>query len=68
MNITVSGYWEIFHEKRVATNRWTPNTEETYKSLMRNNILKEYGTVKLRNLNRNDYEVYIANMLAPRIR
>ena len=62
-NITVSGYWEIFHEKRVTTNRWTPNTEETYKSLMRNNILKEYGHVKLRNLNRNDYEIYIANML-----
>lgn len=63
MNITVSGYWEIFHEKRVATKKWTPNTEETYKSLMKNNILKEYGSVKLRNLNRNDYEVYIANML-----
>ncbi|WP_221913093.1 tyrosine-type recombinase/integrase [Streptococcus halichoeri] len=62
-NITVADYWEIFHEKRVATKRWTPNTEETYKSLIRSNILKEYGSVKLRNLNRNDYEIYLANML-----
>ena len=61
--LTVDQYWEIFSAKRLSTGRWHESSYYLYDSMYRNHIKDEFGFVKLKNLDRNGYEVFIAEKL-----
>lgn len=64
--MTVEEYWNVFYDKRIKTGRWTPNTEVYYVSVFNNHILPKYGKVKLKHLERNEYETFLNKQLKER--
>ena len=62
-NLTVDQYWEIYYQKRLETDYWSPNTEYIVANIYANHFRDEYGHVRLRDLTRNQYEVYMNSFL-----
>lgn len=62
-NMTVNDYWEIYSENRIKTGRWAPDTIANKESIFRIHFAKRYGKVKLRDIERLEYERYISDLL-----
>ncbi len=63
LNMTVNEYWEIYSENRIKTGRWAPDTIVNKQSIFKNHFAKRYGKVKLRDIERLEYERYISDLL-----
>lgn len=62
-NLTVDQYWEKYYEKKIRTGQWTPDTEAFKVSCYNKHFAPQYGKFKLKDLDRDDYEKYIADKL-----
>lgn len=62
-NMTVNDYWEIYSENRIKTGRWAPDTIRNKNNLFKVHFEKRYGQTRLVDINRQEYEVFIAKML-----
>ena len=55
-NMTVDQYWNIYYDNRIKTGRWAPDTEANKVSIYNNHFKGWLGNVKMRDINRLDYE------------
>lgn len=62
-NLTCDQYWEIYCENRLRTGRWAPDTELNKKNIYENHFQKRYGEMKLKDVQRLEYEAYINEKL-----
>ena len=62
-NMTVDDYWQIYSENRIKTGRWAPDTIRNKNNLFKVHFEKRYGQTRLVDINRQEYEVFIAKML-----
>lgn len=62
-NLTVEQYWEKYYDKKTRTGQWSPDTEANKVSIYNNHFKSKYGHIKLKDLNRDDYERFINSML-----
>lgn len=62
-NLTVDQYWEKYYDKKTRTGQWAPDTEVNKVRIYNNHFKPRYGHVKLKDLNREDYELFINGML-----
>ena len=62
-NITVNDYWQIYSENRIKTGRWAPDTVSGKKSLYNKYFAKRYENMKLRDVDRLEYENYMTALL-----
>ncbi|QBX24905.1 integrase [Streptococcus phage Javan220] len=62
-NLTVNDYWQIYSENRIKTGRWAPDTIANKESQYRVCFKDRFGSVKLKDIERTDYEQFIAQLL-----
>lgn len=62
-NITVNDFWQIYSENRIKTGRWSPDTIANKENIFKNHFTKRYGKMKLRDIERLEYEKYISDLL-----
>ena len=62
-NLTLDQYWDIYSEKRLSTGRWNDTSYYLNDNLYKNHIKPKFGSVLLKNLDRNEYELFIAEKL-----
>ena len=62
-NLTLDKYWDIYSEKRLSTGRWNDTSYYLNDNLYKNHIKPKFGSVLLKNLDRNEYELFIAEKL-----
>ena len=62
-NLTLDQYWDIYSEKRLSTGRWNDTSYYLNDNLYKNHIKPKFGSVLLKNLDRNEYELFIADKL-----
>ena len=62
-NLTLDQYWDIYSEKRLSTGRWNDTSYYLNDNLYKNHIKSKFGSVQLKNLDRNEYELFIAEKL-----
>ena len=62
-NLTLNNYWDIYSEKRLSTGRWNDTSYYLNDNLYKNHIKPKFGSVLLKNLDRNEYELFIAEKL-----
>ncbi|HEM5464106.1 site-specific integrase [Streptococcus suis] len=63
-NLTCDQYWEIYCENRLKTGKWAPDTEYNKHIVYNTHFRERYGHVKLKNVNRLEYEEYINSKLS----
>lgn len=63
-NLTVDQYWTIYYDNRVRTGKWSPDTEVTKVNIYNNHFRDQYGFIKLKDMQRIDYENYINDKLS----
>lgn len=62
-NLTVDHYWEKYYAKKTQTGQWSPDTEVNKITLYTHHFKPRYGGIKLKDLNREDYELFMSDML-----
>ncbi|WP_050238912.1 tyrosine-type recombinase/integrase, partial [Streptococcus pneumoniae] len=62
-NLTLDQYWDIYSEKRLSTGRWNDTSYYLNDNLYKNHIKAKFGSTLLKNLDRNEYELFIAEKL-----
>lgn len=62
-NLTVNQYWEKYYDKKTRTGQWSPDTEANKVGIYTKHFKPQYGHIKLKDLNREDYELFINGML-----
>lgn len=62
-NLTLDQYWDIYSEKRLSTGRWNDTSYYLNDNLYKNHIKPKFGSILLKNLDRNEYEFFIAEKL-----
>lgn len=62
-NLTVDQFWEKYYDKKTKTGQWAPDTEANKVGVYTNHFKPKYGHIKLKDLNREDYELFINSML-----
>ncbi|MTB64120.1 tyrosine-type recombinase/integrase [Streptococcus sp. zg-86] len=62
-NLTVDQYWGIYSDKMIETGRWAPDTECNKFNIYNNHFKERYGSIKLKNVLRDEYELYITSLL-----
>ncbi|MCH4175934.1 MAG: site-specific integrase [Streptococcaceae bacterium] len=62
-NITVGQYWDIFSEKRITIGKWTRDSERGNVSIYKVHIKPKFENIKLKDLSRNEYELFINERL-----
>lgn len=62
-NMTVNDYWEIYSENRIKTGRWAPDTVVCKMNIYNRNFAKKYGNMKLKDIDRLEYEKYMTGLL-----
>ncbi|HFR3538156.1 TPA: tyrosine-type recombinase/integrase [Streptococcus suis] len=62
-NLTCDQYWEIYCENRLKTGKWAPDTEYNKHNIYNVHFQERYGHVKLKNIKRSEYELYINSKL-----
>ncbi|HEL9634835.1 TPA: site-specific integrase [Streptococcus suis] len=62
-NLTCDQYWEIYCENRLKTGKWAPDTEFNKNNIYKIHFQERYGRVKLKNIKRSEYELYINSKL-----
>lgn len=62
-NLTLDQYWAIYSEKMIKTERWSPDTEANKFTNYKNHFQARYGKCKLKNILRDEYELYINQLL-----
>ncbi|WP_049505479.1 tyrosine-type recombinase/integrase [Streptococcus oralis] len=62
-NLTLDQYWDIYSEKRLSTGRWNDTSYYLNDNLYKNHIKTKFGSTLLKNLDRNEYELFIAEKL-----
>lgn len=62
-NLTVDQYWNIYSDKMIKTNRWAPDTESNKFTIYNNHFQPIYGKVKMKDVLRDEYELYINRLL-----
>ena len=62
-NLTLDQYWDIYSEKRLSTGRWNDTSYYLNDNLYKNHIKPKFGSTLLKNLDRNEYELFIAEKL-----
>ncbi|HFV3107469.1 TPA: site-specific integrase [Streptococcus pneumoniae] len=62
-NLTLDQYWDIYSEKRLSTGRWNDTSYYLNDNLYNNHIKAKFGSILLKNLDRNEYELFIAEKL-----
>jgi len=60
---TVSDYWQIFSEKKTITGQWSSETETHFKRTINKILLPRWGNYRLHEIERNEYELWISNLL-----
>lgn len=63
-NLTCDQYWERYCENRLKTGKWAPDTEYNKHIIYNTHFRERYGHVKLKNVNRLEYEEYINSKLS----
>lgn len=61
--LTVDQYWQLYSDKRLLTGRWNDTSFYLNDNLYRHHIQPVFGFIQLKNLDRNDYELFIADRL-----
>lgn len=61
--LTLDQYWKIYSEKRLITGRWNETSYYLHENLYKNHLKPMFGFIQLKNLDRNDYELFIAAKL-----
>lgn len=61
--LTVDQYWQLYSDKRLFTGRWNDTSFYLNDNLYRHHIQPVFGFIQLKNLDRNDYELFIADRL-----
>lgn len=62
-DMTVDAYWKLYSKKRQITGRWNDTSFYLNDNLYRHHIQPNFGAIKLKHLDRNDYELFIADRL-----
>ena len=62
-NLTLDQYWDIYSGKRLSTGRWNDTSYYLNDNLYKNHIKPKFGSILLKNLDRNEYELFIAEKL-----
>lgn len=62
-NLTLDQYWEKYYDKKTRTGQWSPDTEANKVGIYNNHFKPKYGHIKLKDLKREDYELFINNLL-----
>lgn len=62
-NMTVNDYWEIYSENCIKTGRWAPDTVVCKMNIYNRNFAKKYGNMKLKDIDRLEYEKYMTGLL-----
>lgn len=62
-NMTVNDYWEIYSENRIKTGRWAPDTIVDKRNVYNRHFAKKYGNMRLKNIERLEYEKYMTGLL-----
>jgi len=62
-NLTLDQYWDIYSEKRLSTGRWNDTSYYLNDNLYKNHVKPKFGSTLLKNLDRNEYELFIAEKL-----
>lgn len=62
-NLTVDQYWNIYHDNRIRTGKWAPDTEATKMTVYNYHFKEQFGHIKLKNVSRIDYENFINDKL-----
>ncbi|WP_446813608.1 tyrosine-type recombinase/integrase [Streptococcus macedonicus] len=63
LNVTVNEYWEIYSENRIKTGRWAPDTIANKDTQYRHCFQKRFGNIRLKDIERLDYEEHITQLL-----
>ncbi|HFU3945580.1 TPA: tyrosine-type recombinase/integrase [Streptococcus suis] len=63
-NLTCDQYWERYCENRLKTGKWAPDTEYNKYIVYNTHFRERYGHIKLKNVNRLEYEEYINSKLS----
>ena len=67
-DMTVDAYWKLYSKKRQVTGRWNDTSFYLNDNLYRHHIQPNFGAIKLKHLDRNDYELFIAEKLTKHTR
>lgn len=67
-DMTVDAYWKLYSKKRQVTGRWNDTSFYLNDNLYRYHIQPNFGAIKLKHLDRNDYELFIAEKLTKHTR
>lgn len=67
-NLTLDQFWEIYSEKRSVTGRWSDTSFYLNDNLYKHHIQPAFGSIKLKHLDRSDYELFIADKLTKHTR
>lgn len=62
-NLTVNTYWDMYCESRIKTGRWAPDTIYNKDKTYTNRFKERYGKLKMRDVSRHEYEMYINDLL-----
>lgn len=62
-NLTVDQYFQRYYEKRLEVDYWSPNTAANVLNIFNNHFKGQYGSRKLKDLSRSEYELYINSLL-----
>ncbi|MBF6976277.1 site-specific integrase [Streptococcus macedonicus] len=62
-NTTVDDYWQIYSENRIKTGRWAPDTIANKDTPYRHCFQKRFGNIRLKDIERLDYEEHITQLL-----
>lgn len=62
-NMTVDDYWQIYSENRIKTGRWAPDTIANKDTQYRHCFQKRFGNIRLKEIERLDYEEHITQLL-----
>lgn len=67
-DMIVDAYWKLYSKKRQVTGRWNDTSFYLNDNLYRHHIQPNFGAIKLKHLDRNDYELFIAEKLTKHTR
>lgn len=64
LRTSVADYWEILYLKKIKTNQWSKATENHMIETMQRVILPRWGKYYLHEIERNNYELWISELLS----
>lgn len=62
-NMTCDQYWSIYCDSKLKSGKWSPDTEYNKNGIYKNHFQPIYGNMKMKGINRIEYEQYINSKL-----